>query len=179
MKTPDWMQCSLKYDIDKKLWFPSYRNNSHVNSKHIFNKCVGSINNKIFNGNIPDFCFRQITHEEWIKIKTNTNDFNDQYFNCSNDAISKLYLSKGCHYIQISNKGLYKLKNDINNFNVPLFNCEQKFRIRTKIHTRKNKKGFCNLSVTISCMPKNIKNLENSKYSLNNINKIPKNLVLI
>lgn len=94
------------------------------------------------------------------------------------DYISKLYQAKGCHYIQISNGyGLYHLGNDICAFDVPLFIVEQQLRIRTKIHTRRNKKGFCNLSVTIACQPKDISKLELSKYSLDDENKLPVSLV--
>lgn len=82
--------------------------------------------------------------------------------------IMKLYREKCCSYIQISEKGLYHLGNDICDFKVPPFLCEQQLRIRTKIHERKNKKGFCKLSVTIACKPKNINSLENSSYSLDN-----------
>ena len=88
----------------------------------------------------------------------------------------KLYGEKNCSYIQISEKGLYHLGNDICDFKVPAFICEQRLRIRTKIHKKKNKKGFCKLSVTIACQPINIKNLINSKYSLDNPMKLPLNL---
>ena len=82
-------------------------------------------------------------------------------------------------YIQISNKGLYHLGDDICNFQVPLFDCEQELRVRTKIHSRSNSKGFCCLSVTIACKPRNIKNLSPSTYSLDNIQMLPNNLTYI
>ena len=90
-----------------------------------------------------------------------------------------MYNKKGCSYIQISNKGLYNLGNDICGFNVPEFICEQKLRVRTKIHERINSKGFCNLSVMISCLPKDISRLTNSKFSLDDISRLPTNLVYI
>jgi hypothetical protein len=71
------------------------------------------------------------------------------------------------------------LGNDICNFNVPEFICDQHLRIRTKIHTRCNKKGYCNLSVMLSCKPTNIRKLNNSPYSLDNNNKLPENLLYI
>ena len=43
-------------------------------------------------------------------------------------------------------------------------------------NTKKNKKGFCNLSVTMSCQPKNIHNLQYSKYSLESEKTLPENL---
>jgi len=97
--------------------------------------------------------------------------------NCPNDNNKKLYSNKGCYYIQVSNKGLYHLGNDICNFNVPEFICEQHLRIRTKIHSKKDNNGFCRLSIIISCKPIKIKNLENSLFSLDNICKLPLNLL--
>jgi hypothetical protein len=46
-----------------------------------------------------------------------------------------------------------------------------------KIDFIKNKKGFCTLSVTIACQPKNIKQLIKSKYSLDNKDKLPNSLI--
>ena len=40
-------------------------------------------------------------------------------------------------------------------------------------------KGFCKISVIISCQPKNIKNLINSNFSLDNITNLPTNLLYI
>lgn len=174
-KTPDWMQCSLKYDNISKKWLGSSKNKIPEVSKKIFECLVSNVT--LFNGNIPPFMLQDITHEEWRKIKNETTDFNDTYIDCPIDTIMKLYSEKGNSYIQISDKGLYHLGNDICNFNVPAFVCEQRLRVRTKIHERKNKKGFCKLSVTIACQPKNINNLVNSKYSLDNEITLPKELL--
>ena len=175
--TPDWMQCSIKYDELLQKWLGSSKNKIPENSKKIFEEILS--NNILFNGKIPPFIERNITHQEWIKIKKETYDFNDVYIECSNDTIKKLYREKGCYYIQISEKGLYHLGNDICMFNVPEFICDQQIRIRTKIHSKKNKKGFCSLSITVSCKPKNIKNLIKSDYSLDDINMLPSKLVYI
>lgn len=177
INTPDWMQCSLHYDNINNKWLGSSKNKIPENSKKIFEEIVKDI--ELFNGKIPPFMIQNITHEEWLKIKKETNDFNDIYIDCPNDTIKKLYSEKGCIYIQISDKGLFHLGSDLCMFNVPEFICEQQLRIRTKIHTRKNSKGFCKLSVTISCQPKNIKNLVNSNFSLDNISKLPNNLIYI
>jgi hypothetical protein len=67
---------------------------------------------------------------------------------------------------------LYHLGNDKCNFDVPLYNIEQRIRIRTKIHRRKNKNGFCTLSVIAACQPKDITKLKPSKYSLDNKDKL-------
>ena len=65
----------------------------------------------------------------------------------------------------------------IYDFNVPLFNIEQQIRIRTKIHKRINKKGFCNLSVTVACQPKDITKLDHLHYTLDDINNLPTSLI--
>jgi hypothetical protein len=135
LKTPDWMQCSLKYDDTNKKWIGSLKNKIPEASKKIFEDLISNIT--LFNGNIPPFMLKDITHEEWIKIKKETTDFNDTYIDCPNDTIMKLYNEKGCSYIQISEKGLYHLGNDICNFKVPEFICEQQLRVRTKIHEKK------------------------------------------
>lgn len=173
-KSPDWMQCSLKYDIINKKWRGSNKNRIPNNSKLIFQELISNI--ELFNNRIPPFMIHNITHNDWIKIKKNTTDYNDQYIDCYNNIIQKLYKEKGCYYIQISDKGLYHLGEDICNFNVPEFTCPQELRIRTKIHSKKNKKGFCKLSVIIACKPKNINYLINSPYSLDDIDKLPYNL---
>jgi hypothetical protein len=175
--SPDWMQCSLKYDNINNKWIGSLNNKIPNSSKMIFEELISSIT--LFNGKIPPFMINNITHDEWLNIKKETNDFNDVYIYCPNDTIKRLYNEKGCKYIQISNKGLYHLGNDICDFKVPEFICEQQLRVRTKIHTKKNSKGYCNLSVTIACQPKNIKNLNNSKYSLDDYKKLPLNLIKI
>jgi hypothetical protein len=160
--TPDWMQCSLKYDDINKKWNGTFNGKIPENSRKIFNALLNDI--QLFNGKIPPFITDKITHSDWLKIKKEQ-DFKDQYIQCSSDTIKNLYKEKGCKYIQISEKGLYHLGDDICEFNVPEFLCEQQIRIRTKIHSKKNKNGFCDLSVTCACQPKNIKKLQNSDYS--------------
>jgi len=174
--TPDFMQCSLSYDKKLKKLVPSKKGKIPDDCKKIFEELFKDI--KLYDGDIPPFLEKKITHEEWKSIKSNTNKWNDCYFDIPNDTIKKLYNKKGCSYIQISDSyGLYHLGNDVCNFNVPEFNIEQQLRVRTKIHTKKNKKGFCNISVTAACQPKKIELLEKSIFSLDNINKLPINLI--
>jgi len=116
---------------------------------------------------------KKITYEEWIKIKNETDIYNDIYIDCHSDTIKKLYSEKNCKYIQISEKGLYHLGYDICDFKVPEFEYEQRLRIRTKIHTKKNSNGYCVLSVIVACQPKNIKILKKSNYSLDDKVKLP------
>jgi hypothetical protein len=170
--TPDWMQCSIKYNTETKSWEASKKGKNLLKCREIFNNIINNIN--LYDGKIPPFMENPITHEEWVKIKSETNKWNDNYIDIPSDTIARLYQAKGCKYIQISNGyGLYHLGNDICNFDVPLFNIEQQLRIRTKVHTKKNTKGFCSLSVTIACQPKDIKKIIQSKYSLDDENKLP------
>lgn len=173
--TPDWMQCVLKFNMEERRWKPSTKTSNKT--RPIFTELLNNMPFKLFNERIPQFCVRSITHKEWIRMKSETTDFNDQYFSCPSNTIADLYYAKGCKYIQISEKGLYYLRNDTCNFNVPLFSCMQKVRIRTKVHRRKNPKGFCSLSVTLSCIPRNINDLVSSDYSLDDISRIPNNLI--
>jgi hypothetical protein len=169
---PDWMQCSIKYNNKTKKWEATKKSKISIKCREIFNKLINNIN--LYDGEIPPFMEKSITHEEWIKIKKETNKWDDKYITIPSNGISRLYHEKGCNYIQISDGyGLYHLGKDICNFGVPLFNIEQQIRIRTKIHTRKNKNGYCCLSVTAACQPKDIKKLFPSKYSLDNKDKLP------
>ena len=166
---------SLKYDLNEKKWIGSLNNKIPNESKIIFENLIDNI--IIFNGKIPPFFEKNITYNEWKEFKNKTNDFNDCYLDCPNDTIKKLYSSKGCKYIQISELGLYHLENDICKFNVPEFICEQELRIRTKIHSKCDKNGYCKLSVTLSCKPVNIKKIIKSNYTLDNNKNIPLNLI--
>lgn len=172
--TPDWMQCSLK--PNNGVWASSKKGKIPELSRNIFDNLLKNI--IIFDGKIPPFFDKKHTHEQWVSIKKKTNDWNDCYIDIPSDTIKNIYRAKGCYYIQISKYGLYHLGDDIYKFGVPEFIIKQEMRIRTKIHTRKNKKGFCSLSVTAACKPKNINKLPKSQYSLDDANKLPKSLVV-
>ena len=175
--TPDWMQCSVKYDKVNNKWIASNGKNSEQ-CRNIFNNILNKLN--LYNGEIPPFMISSKTHEQWLEIKKSTNKWDDIYIDVPPNTIADLYKAKGCHYIQISdNYGLYHLNNDICNFGVPLFKVEQQLRIRTKIHSRKNKKGFCSLSITAACQPKNINELIPSNYTLDCKERLPNNLIYI
>ena len=172
--TPDWMQCSLHYDKNTNSWDVTKKGKIPLESRTVFSELIKG--NTIYH-EVPPFMINKITHEEWVKTKSNTDKWNDQYVNIPSDTIAKLYTAKGCKYIQISEYGLYHLGDDLCGFGVPLFDIEQQIRIRTKIHTRKNKQGFCVLSVIAACQPKNIKQLIPSKYSLDDKDKLPPGLL--
>lgn len=174
--TPDWMQCSLKYNKTNGCWEATKKGKNPTECRKLFNKLINEID--LYDGEIPPFMEKSITHEEWVELKKGTNKWDDKYIDISSDCISKLYQAKGCHYIQISNGyGLYHLGNDICGFDVPEFYVKQQLRIRTKIHARKNKKGFCNISVSVACQPKDISKLNRSKYTLDDVNRLPESLI--
>ncbi len=173
--TPDWMQCILK--PINNTWVCSPNCKIPEKSRDIFQNLLKDIN--LYGNNIPPFMNKKLTYEEWLEIKKETGLYKDVFLNIPSDTIKKLYQEKNCFYIQISEKGLYHLGNDICNFGVPEFICEQEIRIRIKVNTKKDYKGFCKLSVMAACKPININKLEKSKYSLDNIKKLPKNLKYI
>jgi len=174
-KAPDWQQCKLAFDKERGKWIPAVKDCNKKDYHYIFEELLENCN--LYNGCIPPFMEQSLTHEQWKKIKASTTQWNDFYFDIPNDTIAKMYHSKGCHYIQVGNDyGLYHLGDDICNFNVPAFLVPQQIRIRTKVHTRKNKNGYCSLSVMAACQPKNIKLLPKSPFSLDKRNKLPMNL---
>ena len=171
----DMMQSSLTFNTTKKCFEPTENSKNPIACREEFNLILEG--KDLYGGEIPPFMERSITYEEWLKIKSETKKWNDIYINIPSNTIKNLYRKKGCSYIQIYGYGLYHLGNDICNFGVPEFNVEQKLRIRIKIHTRKNKKGFCDLSVTAACKLKNEKQLTPSNYSLDDVNKLPPSLI--
>ena len=169
------MQCSINYNQERQCWVTSNKGKIGYQCATIFSRLIDNIN--LFNGKIPPFMLNKITHDKWLDIKRNTTDYNDQYIDIPSNTISLLYKQKGCQYIQISDGyGLYHLGDDICHFDVPNFIIPQQLRVRTKIHARQDKYGYCCLSVIIACQPKDIKKIEKSSYSLDDINKLPKRL---
>jgi hypothetical protein len=168
--TPDWMQCTIKFNPIQKKWYLDKGKIPDL-CKNIFNTLLSDI--VLFHDHKPPFIEKQMTHEEWVAVKSKSSVFNDMYIDIPNDTIAKLYKAKGCHYIQISDYGLYHLGYDVCGFGVPEFIVEEQIRIRIKVHSRKNTKGFCDLSVTAACQPKHIQTLSKSSYSLDNVNRLP------
>lgn len=170
---PDWTQCTLIFE--NNLWKVNPNSKLPTICQDVFNNFLYYNTTQIFNGKLPPFINQKIEHNEWKEMKKNTSDFKDMYFDCCSHTIKQLYARKGCYYIQISNKGLYHLGNDVCNFNVPEFICPQRFRLRTKIHSA-TKSSY---SVSLSCQPISIDELQPSPYSLDNIQQLPQNLVYV
>jgi len=174
-KTPDWMQCSIKYNNETNKWEGSKNGKIPDKCRDMFNDMINEI--KLYNGDIPPFMKGHITDEEWRKIKGETDQWNDHYIDIAPDTIRKLYSEKGCQYIQISDGyGLYHLGEDTCGFGVPIFEIEQRIRIRVKPHSTR-KDGTRSLSVIAACQPKDIRDIAPSKYSLDDKDKLPPTLI--
>lgn len=173
--TPDWMQCSIKYNTETSQWEGSERGKIPPHSRLLFNELLNNVS--LFQGQVPPFVSRKMTYEEWKTIKKESNTWNDHYIPIPNNTIQKMYAAKGCQYIQISDYGLYHLGEDVCGFQVPEFTIDQQLRIRIKIHSTSDKGGFCHLSITAACQPIKIKNLTKSPYSLDDSQKLPSNLL--
>lgn len=170
--TPDWMQCALQYDEDTGRWSASQRGKIPTECRKFFNEHFENI--QLFRGNIPPFFQRKIPYEEWERIKKEQKDiWEDAYYDISETAISDLYRKKGCQYIQIDEYGLYHTGEDVCDFKVPEFKTPQRIRVRIKVHSRTKSQ----LSVTAACQPTDIRKLSKSPFSLDDMGKLPKNLI--
>lgn len=174
--TPDWMQMKLFKDASGN-WVGGEAIKIPKESRAIFNTILQS--SGLFHGKTPAFLERKITYGEWKDMKKTDPDFKDHYIVCPEDTIARLYRAKGCQYIQIYGKGLYHTGVDICGFGVPFFTCEQRIRIRCKVHKESDTHGFASLSVTAAAQPAkgNLKDLANSPYSLDAVEKMPPQLI--
>lgn len=164
----EFMQAKLNFNEDIKQWEPSNTGKNPEECAKIFASIVKDKN--IFGNKIPIFDIKSFTNEEWLYHKK-LNNYNDLYFDISDDTIQKLYSAKHCSYIQIKGCGLYHLGVDSLNFLVPYFDIgKQLLRVRVKTH----KTTPLSLSITASCVPYDMKkNLKHSKYSLDDKDKLP------
>lgn len=177
-KAPDWGQMSLKYDSCTRLWkISSLGTVNDNNLKQEIDNLILEYQKQtpFFNGYIPSFTIKDITHDEW-KQEKKSRCLKDIYIECPYSHIARFYAEKGCDYIQVSDYGIYHTGVDTCNLNVHFFQCNQRIRIRTKIHTRKNSKGFCKISLMLSLQP-NITTLQRSQHSLDHEDKLPHGLV--
>ena len=90
-KAPDWMQCSLKRCDNN--WIGSEKGKIPEKSRLEFNKFIQKLT--LFNGNIPPFLEKKLTHKEWTDIKSASHKFDDIYIDIPDDTINKIYLAKG------------------------------------------------------------------------------------
>jgi hypothetical protein len=93
-KTPDWMQCSIKFDESTKMWMTSKNSKNPYQCSVIFTELINRL--KLYDGDVPPFMTGLITHKEWIEFKKKTNKWDDKYINIPDDTISILYKAKGC-----------------------------------------------------------------------------------
>lgn len=156
---PDWGQTVLKWKNDS--WF---------SKSELFNKYLNKLNMKH-----PPFLQNNMIYEEWLKIKS---EYKDEYIDIDDNAINEYYRKKGTYYIQLSDGyGLYHLGDDVFNLGVPKFEIKQRMRVRVKVHSRSNNNGYAQLSVTGALQPINLNQLMKSPYSLDNMDKLPPNLL--
>lgn len=177
-RTPDWGQCNLYFNTEKKVWEVSERSTLSTKLKtqlnNVFKKHI------IFDNEEPIFIKQKMTSDEWYSYKAeNENKFNDININLPKNLnfIKEYYSDKGNNYIQVSDGyGLYHLGEDICNFNVPEFICEQKIRIRVKKVRIRN--DIIKLVVCASISPVDYCSmLKKSPYTLDTIEKLPENLI--
>lgn len=177
-KAPDWGQFALMYDDDTCTWYVPNEQKAPVRTK--INQKLAEFQNQqpLFQGRVPSFVSKDITHADWkLEKACFDNVYKDVYFPCDTTIISQLYQEKNCYYMQVSDgHGLFHTGTDICSFGVPFFACDQRIRIRIKVHTRSNSKGFCKLSVMLSIQPVNNKQIPYSPHSFDDLDKIPHNL---
>jgi hypothetical protein len=176
----------IQLDIHQEngLWVgPKKTKRSHPDI--VVNNYINEVNDieSLFYGKPPVFPFNtrkefDIWEKKFITIKKlnnpNKKKINKEYtWNINNNNfIKNNYREKENKYIQIKNYGLYHLGNDICNFNVPEFiPSETRLRLRCK---RRGGIGCVPSSLTISAW---CNGLTHSPYSLDNINKLPPNLI--
>ena len=180
-KAPDWGQFALLYDDITCIWYVPNPQVSPVRAKINQNLYEFQKTKPLFQGFVPSFISKDVTHEDWKREKECFDDvYKDVYIPCDNSMISQLYEEKNCYYMQISDgHGLFHTGTDICDLRVPFFACDQRMRIRIKVHTRSNTKGFCKLSVMLSIQPMNNRQIPYSPHSFDDSNKIPHNLRFI
>jgi len=173
----DCMQCVLKH-TEANTWQVSDRKKIPVGSAKIFETLIPEGGLTLFNGTVPPFVEKDILYNDWVQFKKENGHLRDSYLECPSDTINRLYREKGCYYIQLLGKGLYHTGEDICQWGVPEFVCQQQLRIRIKVHGKENKKGYANLSVTLSCQPAKgwKKNMAKSPYSLDSVASLPPTL---
>jgi hypothetical protein len=169
--TPDYMQMCLGRKDDR--WI------GKAEQSKIPSACREQLNGllagkSLFNGKLPPFMERTMTHPEWVAIKSEDTDFKDHYIpDIPSTTIADLYKKKGCSYLQVDSKGLYHTGEDRCHFGVPLFELPQRLRIRIKIHGTNPFKA----SVTVAAQPVNLATLVPSPFSLDSLERLPASLL--
>jgi len=145
----DYMQSSLHFDLATDQLMCSVNNKIPDTSRELFQSVLD--NNKVWDNRLPSFVFGNVTKDE---SDAERKYFPDTYLECPSDMARNLYKNKGCYYIQVHGKGLYHTGEDPCGFGVPEFECLQHLRIRVKEHKACNAKGYCSMSVMMSCRKK-------------------------
>ena len=72
--TPDWMQCSIKFNGETKKWETSKGKNPEK-CREIFDELVNNLS--LYGGEVPPFMLKPMTHEEWTQTTKETDKRND------------------------------------------------------------------------------------------------------
>ena len=75
--TPDWMQCSIKYNKLNTNWEVSPKCKHSIECRQIFTDLINGLN--LYGGDIPPFIEKSMTHSEWLQTKKETIKWNDIY----------------------------------------------------------------------------------------------------
>ena len=174
----EFIQLDVHKEGDKWIG-PRITRKSHPLS--VINRYLIEINSQkdLYYGRLPPLNKTRKEFDEWQewlnnKKKEFESDDNKDYLWKSKDPefVKNNYKDKGCSYIQINKYGLYHLCEDICNFDVPEFKPDNiTLRLRCK---RRGGKGCVPSSITMSAY---VSGLVKSKYSLDIIDNLPKNLI--
>lgn len=177
----DFIQLVVRWDSDSCTWKgPRRTRASHpleIVEKYLVIITKEHEKKPLFYGMIPPLGINN--RKEYIvwdkkysdKRKEDGKKGKDYTFDVDDTFIRVNYSIKGNSYIQIKDYGLYHLGNDVYNFGVPEFKPSKSWiRLRCKFH-----KGNIPSSLTMSAK---CKGLERSPYSLDDLSKLPPNLMV-
>ena len=167
-QNPDWGQISVKCVNGR--WSVPATSKSPEACKTVLANAFGK--RVLWDGEDPLIEPRTI---EQLEIERASGKWKDIYItdDVDPDSICKFYKGKGCEYIQIKGKGLYSLGTDSWGLGVPVFDCPGRVRVRVKTHKSCTTQGYASLSVTAALQPVDLKQLNNSPYTLDGSGCVP------
>lgn len=178
----EYIQLDIRLD-ENNQWVGPKKRTKKSHPQSVEERYLKEVNKKsnLYYGNPPPFknLKTKIEFDNWerdfLKRKKENGDGKNKDYRWDIDTpdfVAKNYKEKGNSYIQIKGQGLYYLESDVCNFGVPKFNPKKtELRIRCK---RRGKTGSIPSSLTVSAY---VSELEESKYSLDDKNKLPPNLI--
>jgi len=64
--TPDWMQCSLKYDNQKHMWYGSEKGKIPEKARELFNQLINTLD--LYENEIPPFFSKKIVRNSAVRL---------------------------------------------------------------------------------------------------------------